>query len=346
MLLLRGVVQHYDWGHPTFIPSFLGVPDDGEPWAELWFGTHANGPSDALAGDTWVPLRDVVGDLTILVKILSAERPLSLQTHPSRRDAAAGFARENAASIALDNPTRIYKDANDKPEMLIALTDFSALCGFAPVTTSLKLFATMGWHEEAEVLRLRGIDAYLAWAYAQTSVPDLTRAPDWLRDIAATYPSDKSLRVAPLLNVVHLSPGQALSLPAGNLHAYLCGSAVEVMTSSDNVVRAGFTSKHVDVDELLRVLDTSELGDPVARSTTSPVLGSNGQRFESPSDAFTVDVAQVDGTCELEPFGSSRILVCTNGNVGLLQRGEAAVLLANETVSFSGHGTVYVCAGN
>lgn len=341
MLRLRGVVQHYDWGDTTFIPEFLGAPGDGRPWAELWFGTHEGGPSDALVDTTWTPLRDVVGDVGILVKILSASRPLSLQTHPSLEHARVGFARENAAGIPINAANRVYKDAGDKPEMLIALTEFDALCGFAPIPESCALLARMGWTNESSILERQGTRAYLEWAYAHDAPPAMDDAPAWLRAIAVDYPRDKSLRVAPLLNLVHLEPGEAIALPAGNLHAYLHGSALEVMSSSDNVVRAGFTSKHVDVGELLDVVDTSMLRDPLVSTSPTPI----GRRYESPIDSFTVEVAEVRGQCDIAASDVDRILVCTDGNVGAIRRGEAALLRAGERLAMSGAGTVYVCAG-
>lgn len=341
MFLLRGVVQHYDWGDPHFIPSFLGVPDDGQPWAELWFGTHPNGPADALIDTTWKPLKDVVGDLNVLVKILSAKLPLSLQTHPSRARAQHGYELENSRGIPLTDPTRIYKDTGDKPEMLIALTDFEALCGFAPITESLALLRTLGWTNESTRLEIDGIAGYLRWAYAQPSPPSMDNAPRWLQHIATQYPGDRSLRVAPLLNFVSLSPGEAIALPAGNLHAYLRGSAVEVMSSSDNVIRAGFTAKHVDVDELLDALDTSELPHPKVRTSDSSL----GKHYDSPIDAFSVDVVSVVNSAVVTADPRHRILVCTSGNVGELRRGEAALLPGGESVALTGSGTVYVCAG-
>lgn len=341
MFLLRGVVQHYDWGDPHFIPSFLGVPDDGQPWAELWFGTHPNGPADALIDTSWKPLNDVVGDLDVLVKILSAQRPLSLQTHPSRARAQEGYARENARGIPLADPSRIYKDTGDKPEMLIAITDFEALCGFAPISESLAMLRTLGWTNELTQLEGDGIAGYLRWAYAQTSPPSMDNAPQWLQRIASQYPSDRSLRVAPLLNFVQLSAGEAIALPAGNLHAYLRGSAVEVMSSSDNVIRAGFTSKHVDVDELLEALDTSELPHPKVPTSASSL----GRHYDCQIDAFSVDVVEVVGSTEIPVDSRHRILVCTSGNVGELRRGEVALLARDESVTLSGSGTVYVCAG-
>jgi mannose-6-phosphate isomerase len=222
--------------------------------------------------------------MTMLVKVLACAAPLSLQTHPTRQQAERGFARENATGIVLNDSKRIYKDASDKPELLIALTEFEALCGFDTIDSSIARLQQFGWHDEADVLDQNGIDGYLLWAFDQRTAPSMASVPDWMTRLSDAYPTDRALRVAPLLHHVVLQPGQAISLPAGNLHENLHGAGLVVMESSDNVVRAGFTSKHVDVAELLRVVDTSPLAHPVS----SP--GENGHWMEyiSPTPAFSV----------------------------------------------------------
>jgi hypothetical protein len=139
----------------------------------------------------------------------------------------------------------------------------------------------MGWTSEANTLSAEGIASYLAWSFGQDDIPSMSHAPEWLRRIAHLYPTDPALRIAPLLNHVVLEPGQALSLPAGNLHAYLHGFGLEVMNSSDNVIRAGFTTKHVDVNEFLRIVDTHQLSNPVVEVTMDGT-------YPSPSPGFTV----------------------------------------------------------
>lgn len=144
MFDLTGHLQHYEWGSQTALPEFLGQDADGDPWAEVWFGAHPLAPAtvpggarldDVLAAESDRMLGSDVarafgGRLPYLLKVIAAERPLSLQVHPTREHAAESFAAESAAGIALDSPLRTYRDANHKPEMLIALTPFTALCGF------------------------------------------------------------------------------------------------------------------------------------------------------------------------------------------------------------------------
>lgn len=340
--LLVGHLQRYDWGDPTFIPGYLGLPADGHPWAEMWWGTHPLGPAHIDTGDGPL-LESVTGPMSMLVKLLACDAPLSLQTHPTPGQAREGFAREERAGIPRDDPTRMYKDDSDKPEMLVALTRFEALCGFRRPEDSAAQLRHMGWTEAASVLESHGIGFYLRWAFAQESPADVTLAPEWLRRIAHGHPDDSGLWVAPLLHHVVLQPGDALSLPAGNLHAYLRGAGLEVMKSSDNVVRAGFTSKHVDVDELLRIVDVSVLDDPVTRPT---VQGARAL-YTSPTPSFAVSRIDWRPGDRMEAEPTHRIVV---GDLGLDGSGRGALLVpADEGFDFggssapTGSGTVWVC---
>jgi mannose-6-phosphate isomerase len=253
---VTGVVQHYEWGDTTFIPELLHVTADGTPWAELWLGTHPNGPTTA--GGT--PLRDLTGELPYLLKVLAAVEPLSLQVHPTTAQAVDGFARG------------IYPDDRAKPELLCALTPFDALCGIRPIAATLTLLGALDVEPLARLLRNDGIAATIEGLYRGRIDPRPTivacarndRAEARLvTSLAKRYPDDPSVVVTLLLNRVTLRPGEALHLTAGNLHAYLSGAGIELMGASDNVVRGGLTEKHVDVDELLRILDPTPLARPV-----------------------------------------------------------------------------------
>ena len=256
-----GVVQHYAWGDPTFIPELLRVTADGQPWAELWLGTHAHGPTMLADG---AALSDLTGDLPYLLKVLAAVEPLSLQVHPTAEQARDGCARG------------IYPDDRAKPELLVALTDVGALCGIRPIAPSLTLLGALGAESLARILRNDGIGATIEGLYRRRIDPQPTiiacarsdRAEARLvTSLAQKYPDDPSVVVTLLLNRVTLRPGEALHLTAGNLHAYLSGAGIELMGASDNVVRGGMTPKHVDVDELLRILDPTPLAQPVMVST-------------------------------------------------------------------------------
>ena len=254
---VTGVVQHYVWGDREFIPRLLGAAPDGRPWAELWLGTHANGPATMADGR---PLADVTGPLPYLLKVLAAAEPLSLQAHPGSEQARAGFAAGR------------YPDPEPKPELLCALTTFEALCGIRPVNATLALLDELGAGPLATALRRDGPGATIEALYrgripieptvaaaSSSSRPEAT----WVRRLGDRYPGDPAVAVALLLNHVRLEPGEAIRLGPGNLHAYLGGAGVELMGASDNVVRGGLTVKPVDVDDLLAVLDPTPLADPV-----------------------------------------------------------------------------------
>jgi mannose-6-phosphate isomerase len=332
-----GTAQHYAWGDTTFIPQLLGQTPTNTPWAELWFGTHPTAPSHIESPDGPL-LQSIAGDMKVLVKILACASPLSLQTHPTKQQAERGFAKENAAAISLDDSRRVYVDDADKPEMLVALTPFEALCGFADIDISVEKLRAMSWHEEADVLDMNGIDGYLLWAFDQRETPDMSSAPQWLQRIAGLYPTDQCLRVAPLLHHLTLQPGQALALPAGNLHAYLNGAGLEVMTSSNNVVRAGFTSKHIDVAELLRIVDSSTLENPIV----SPSVEGDWTHYSSPTEAFDVSLYQPRENIQLDASASLRVLVSLTPG----QPFHADVVLPNETTDIRSGETVWVITQN
>ena len=269
-----GVVQHYAWGDPTFIPELLHVTADGTPWAELWLGTHPTGPTMLADG---IPLSDHTGELPYLLKVLAAVEPLSLQVHPTAEQARDGFARG------------IYPDDRAKPELLCALTPFDALCGIRPIHASLTLLGALNAESLARTLRNDGIAATIDGLYRGRIDPQPTVVACARSDrsearlvtsLAKQYPNDPSVVVTLLLNRVTLRPGEALHLTAGNLHAYLSGAGIELMGASDNVVRGGMTEKHVDVDELLRILDPAVLAQPV-------MAGSNG-RYPLPEAGCTL----------------------------------------------------------
>jgi len=266
---ITGVAQHYDWGSTRHIPDALGLPVDERPWAEWWLGTHPGGPARLSTGELLV---DRCGPLPYLVKLLAAARPLSLQTHPSAAEAAAGFDREDVAGVPIGDPRRTYRDRLAKPEILVALTDFDALTGFRPLAATRALLDRIGADELSRSLDELGLADTVARLYRrQIPTVQVLRAcrdhasPEavLVSRLAMMYPSDPSVVVTLLLNHVTLTPGQAVYLTPGNLHVYLHGFGVEVMGASDNVLRGGMTTKHVDVEALLATLDYTPLADPV-----------------------------------------------------------------------------------
>jgi mannose-6-phosphate isomerase len=264
--------------------------------------------------------------LPFLLKVLAADSPLSLQVHPRLDQAKAGFAAEEAAGVARTAPHRNYKDDNHKPEMVFALTPFDALTGFRAPAESAALFerltALLAGSEAAEVteqvaelLRTPDEAEALSAAFARliNGGPDVRACVDaaaaaiaaaghaargdaalaTVADLAAAYPSDPGVLLSLMLNRVSLAPGEALYLPAGNVHAYLRGLGIEVMAASDNVLRGGLTPKHVDIPELLRTVVFEAPGVPRLAAHES-ALGQ--ELYRPPFEEFQLQRIDVPGS--------------------------------------------------
>lgn len=343
MRVVRGVTQHYAWGDTDAIPHLLGVPPDGRPWAEVWFGTHHGGPATLDGGEL---LETLTGPLPFMVKLLAADQPLSLQTHPDEATARGGYADETARGVPLDDPRRTFRDPHAKPELICALTPFTALCGFRPLDDTLRLLDDIGATDLAASVRDHGLAGTVAALYRHQLSTDATiavcRAHDsdearLVADLDRRYPGEPSVAVALLLHLVHLEPGEALFLGPGNLHAYVRGLGVEVMGASDNVVRGGLTLKHVDVDALLSIVRLEPTERPVVHPIADP---SGGWRYPTPGAPFRVTRIDLDGTVHLQGRGVE-LLVCTAGDASPLQAGRAVVVTEGEAVTLSGTATVY-----
>ena len=378
MQRLEGAIRKYDWGSTSSIPSLLGCAEDGKPWAELWLGAHPSAPS--VVGESRTPLDELIaadpaaqlgtavtdrfGSLPFLFKVLAAAAPLSLQAHPSVPQAEAGYAREDAAGIPIDAPSRSFRDRFHKPELICALTDFHALCGFRDPVATLDVLATIdtaaldpirdrlavfsdvdGLGPLLEyLLTLPATDAaaLVAPVVAACGVPGSDRHAD-VRAMAAAlgerYPGDAGVVTALLLNLVHLKPGEALFLGAGNLHAYLGGTGVEIMANSDNVLRGGLTTKHIDIPTLLEVVDARPIEPIVQR----PALVQGIASYDTPVPEFLLDRLDLDGSATVS---GPAILLCTDGAVDAgsfsLERGAAVWLPAGDgIIELRGRGTVY-----
>jgi mannose-6-phosphate isomerase len=342
---VHGVTQHYAWGDLTTIPDLLGEEPDGRPCAELWFGTHPGGPSTIDDGE---PLESIVGPLPYLLKVLSAAEPLSLQVHPSTEQAVAGFVRENGLGIPLDAPQRTYRDRRHKPELLYALTPFQAMCGVAPADGTNALLAELG--PAAAHLRDRfrdgGVTSVVEYLLRErpTLGPLLDAAAHhdepqcrWLNRLSQLHPGDPSAAMVLFLNHVAMEPGEAIYLGAGNLHAHLGGTGVEVMASSDNVVRCGLTSKYVDTEEVLRVLDPTPLADPLIKPT--PTLD-GGLNYPVPVNDFRITAYDIDGSVGWQAEGPE-LLLCTSGETVGFAKGQCLLATHGEEVELVGTATVF-----
>jgi mannose-6-phosphate isomerase len=385
MHLLQNTVRPYPWGSTSAIAELFGRDPSGEPEAEVWIGAHPDSPSKVSTADGETISLDTLiasdprrmlgtevdrrfgGRLPFLMKVLAADSPLSLQVHPSLKQAAAGYAAENAHGIPSDATNRNYKDANHKPEMIFALTRFEALCGFRPAEEASEAFLQLSQllparSPEAQLLAViaaellgepvsdglrtafsrlfseRDLVSRAVGSLAVLNVPGSSAAGE-LRTVAELhqeYPGDPGALVALLLNRLVLEPGESLYLPAGNIHAYLKGLGIEVMASSDNVLRGGLTPKHVDIPELLKTVLFESIDPPSL--TMEPTPGP--ELYCPPFDEFQLqrlELTAADADLPLIQNGPA-IVLAVSGGITLqstettltLRRGESAFVPANQ----------------
>ena len=383
MFELTNEIRSYAWGSHTAIAEFLGRPSaSGEPEAELWIGAYPGFASRLPDGKT---LAQFIAEdpeaalgaaavarfgprLPFLMKVLAIGSPLSLQAHPNAAQAVAGFAAEEAAGVPLDDPTRNYRDARHKPEMLCALTPVEALCGFRAVEDTVAMLGELAVPELEglrEALVESGLQRGVRWildladddipvvvsalarALPSVDIGTYSSALHWLSRLADQYRRDRGVILALLCDFVRLEPGEALVIPAGCLHAYLSGVGVEIMAESDNVLRGGLTAKHVDVVDLQGVLDLN--GDGPKRLRGVP--DSTG-RTSFPTDVAEFDLIRRSITDAVVLEGSRPRLILTvdgsarlrspDGTVLDLPRGAAAFVSAAEHgIQISGPAVVF-----
>lgn len=364
---------------------------ENRPQAELWMGAHPKAPSLAYQNGRWVSLQqlisqnpdDVLGKtvakkfdnrLPFLFKILAAAKPLSIQAHPNKHQAQIGFQRENKQQIPLDAAERNYRDGNHKPECICALTRFWALSRFRRIPNILT---------DLQQLNLKLLDDMRSELNQQPTAQGLKRfftslmslSPDqkkqvvdealkkareaagdrpeftWMMKLAHHYPEDIGVLSPFFLNLICLEPGQAIYLDAGELHAYLEGLGIELMANSDNVLRGGLTPKHVDVPELLRILNFE--GSDITLLTPEASV-TNELIYPSPAAEFVLSVITLStGNVYQSPLQRSvEMIVCTQGNLTIaepdshteteLPQGASVIIPASVTrYSLKGEGTCY-----
>ena len=370
---LSNAPRDYSWGSVDLIPQLQGREPSGIPEAEIWFGDHPGSPARVAGDRTLAEVRSAAGKapLPYLLKILAASSSLSIQAHPSVAQAVAGFEREDAAGIPVDAPERTYRDRNHKPEIIVALSErFRALVGLRPLERTRELLGALGEARGVASLReaLAGADAASALreviaqvleggsadvvsdvsaAIVVADAPGFGEELDVLRAIVRDFPGDPGIVVALLMNLVVLHRGEAVFAPAGVLHAYQDGLGVELMAASDNVLRGGLTPKHIDVAELLRIVDTRP-GVPAIlgrRDAAEPMVFDVGvtdfrlRRVTSSADG-EVAMALAGPTIVLAVSGSPS--VATPGREIDLAPGEAAYADDETELLLRGEGTVYV----
>jgi len=348
------------------------VPSD-KPQAELWMGAHPKAPSQVFCEGHWRSLLEVIqenpietlgektaaefsGKLPFLLKVLAAAKPLSIQAHPNLEQAKRGFARENELGIPLDAPHRSYKDDNHKPEIICALTPFWALRGFREISEILTLLEKIqppSLSEEVTLLRsqpnreglkrffkqLMTMEGKQQRRIAEQAVNTARRWTKnepvwkWMLKLNQEYPGDIGVLSTVLLNLVQLRPGEAMYLPAGELHAYLEGAGVELMANSDNVLRGGLTPKHIDVQELLNIL--SFTGGEVQILSTK-MLAFGEAVYPTETAEFVLSVITVN---EKAPFESARnrsveIMICTEGEAAIKDMSDGGMIRLTRGISF------------
>jgi mannose-6-phosphate isomerase len=373
LVRISGEVKNFSWGSKHLIQDQLGIGPTNQEVAEVWFGTHAGGQSKLLPSGQ--NLSEALGSkLSFLVKFLAADSPLSIQVHPNALQAKAGFAKENAAGIDLADPKRNYKDDSHKPEILIALSAFKALCGFRPRAEILEIFLAFSESEArfGELAALLATDASLEEIFSELledsalagrfarsvagldidSISEQARA--LVVDLLGKYPGETGALVSLLLNFIQLAPGEAIYLPAGNLHAYLSGLGLEVMAASDNVIRGGLTSKHIDKAELRNITDFSELAEP---KVSPKKLAEGLVEYPVSASEFRVYRAQITGTNMLADIDlpAAAVIVCVSGEIAVgtsleerevLKRGEVVFVSEAKKFSLSGSGDAFVVLGS
>jgi mannose-6-phosphate isomerase len=375
-------VQRYAWGSVEAIPRLLGVPPDGEPQAELWLGAHeraaswVQGPDGA---EDSVSLLDVVardpegelggdwsddGRMPYLAKVIATGAPLSLQVHPDAERARRWYAEEERRGLDPHLETRTCPDDVAKAEMVLALTEFRALCGFRHCDESvdwLEALDVAALKPTAESLRRHGRDALrdeVARLLRLDSPPDAVAAiraraqvlehdARWAHsaqvalELATLYPHDPAVALALLLEPLALAPGETMFVRPGQPHCYLSGTAFEVQANSDNVLRAGLTSKHVDVDLLLEALDTTDSTGAGTGAGVAAITGvhvGDERVFAPDTSRFALSVVRAaDGANPLPAVPGPQVLFCLDGEFAaadalgpetdhevVLRRGESA----------------------
>lgn len=315
IIKLNGVVKEYAWGNSDYIPSLIGGRD-GKPKAELWMGTHSSGEARLDDGELLSSYLEKHPEafgkkqLPLLFKVLAIQNPLSMQCHPDKKQAEEGWKRETA--LREKGLVHNYQDDNEKAEVIAAITPITAMCAFRSFDEIVRgLKEVIPESYDRNLSRFEDIRSLFFALYSLDSSDKAalieeyrisvknSQKPSWSGNFLTEhgiaerllefYPDDIGTLSPYMLNVVHLQIGEALYLKPGTLHAYVLGNGVELMSASDNVLRGGLTKKHMDLDELGRIMSFS--GGRVEKVKSHQ--DSNGRRiYEVPSSSFALSSAQ------------------------------------------------------
>ncbi len=370
---MENIIQNYIWGSRTSISKLLGIANPNNAHqAEIWMGAHPNGCSKIKVNGETQLLSDFINqdkaavltaateaqfaELPYLFKVLAAGEALSVQVHPSKAQAEAGFAKEEAAGIPRNAANRNYKDPNHKPELVYALTPYLAMNGFRVFAESIALFQKVNIAAIEDLLAafaaepnsaglktffsallsLQGevkeaaVNALIDYANANKEEPLFAL----ILELAEQHPGDIGLFTPLMLNVITLQPGEAMFLYACTPHAYLKGTGLEIMANSDNVLRAGLTPKYMDVDELVACTKFEPI--PFAELQFTPEQKEGGEYYAIPVDDFKFAL-----------FASADSLTLTTQSAEILLALDADVTLTHasgESVTISKGQSVFIPA--
>jgi len=387
---LVGRIQHYAWGGYNYIPQLLGTPAGKEPSAEYWMGAHPSAPSAIhLNGDTLTldqlisrqpaetigaPVWERFKELPYLFKVLDVREMLSIQVHPTKTEAEKGFARENAAGIPLNAPHRNYKDANHKPEIMVALSEFWLLHGFLPEDKLAKVLDTVpefnslksvyekeGYYGLYKTVMempqdqvntfLRPLAERVLPAYKegklQKSDPAFWAGRAIDNDPQGLERLDRGIFSIYFFNILQTQPGDAVFQDAGIPHAYLEGQNVELMANSDNVLRGGLTPKHIDVPELLKHTRFEAVHPHILKG--EPAANPAERIYSSPAPDFVVSQIKLQpGTIYENTAKAAEIMLVLQGSAVIsgsdtldLQQGQSVFVAAGETYKMEGEALLY-----
>nr|WP_313905661.1 mannose-6-phosphate isomerase, class I [Vibrio paucivorans] len=351
-LPMHNVIQNYAWGSTNSLQSLFGFNNDKEePQAELWMGAHPNGCSYVDIDGQQHNLAELIarqpeqylgkttfeqfGELPYLFKVLAAEKALSIQVHPSKLQAEAGFLKEQNQGTPLTAGNRNYKDPNHKPELVYALTLYQAMNGFRSLEEIIEYFAKLDISELAPIIdhlinnqtdlglsqffsSLLTLDEKIKQSAINKLIDKVSIIEEpvcsLISKLADQYPGDIGLFSPLILNVITLQPGEAMFLDAQTPHAYIKGTGLEIMANSDNVLRAGLTPKYIDVEELIAC--TRFEPKPLSSLKLSPTQSGDTLNYAIPVDDFKFSILSPTHPMEVETQ-SGEILLAIDSLVNL-----------------------------
>ncbi|MDR3238383.1 MAG: mannose-6-phosphate isomerase, class I [Spirochaetia bacterium] len=381
---LKNNVQEYPWGSKTMMAGLADNKDD-KIQAELWIGAHPKSPS--IIAETGTPLDEFIeknpglilgkdagkfeNKLPFLMKLIAVGSPLSVQVHPNKEQAAAGFARENAALLPIDSPQRNYRDPNHKPETICALSEFTLLCGFrkpGEIYDLFKMLLLRSLRDEIELLKKRDIRGFFQnlinsdksrqklivsdfTASASSRIGLQSEAFPLCMELLSANKDDITALMPLMLNIIKLESGEALNIPSGRLHTYISGLGIELMANSDNVIRGGLTSKHVDIPELMNIT----VFEPSAMVPFRPETKQDGLAvYETSAEEFTLsEVKTADNIFNAKKEHGLEILFCTGGVSTIdfggakdeIKQGDSLLIPASSAgYSLSGNGRIFIAS--